>query len=172
MTDIRSALVRGRNLAEVAGKLHLSEIIQVSRGEYQARGHENPYILANAFEALIGAIYADQGFDAVKAFIMLHVFSTLDHILEKGLYVDPKSYLQELTQEMWGSIPEYAVVEEIGADHNKQYRIAVSYVGCVLGEGMGTSKKKGEQDAAENAISRRAEWEGQVPCRRKDQMKE
>ena len=95
LTDIRSALVRGRNLAEIARSLHFSEAIQVSRGEVQAQGHANPYILANTFEALIGALYMDHGFDRAKEFILQHVFSTLDHILQKALYVDPKSHLQK-----------------------------------------------------------------------------
>lgn len=83
LTDIRSALVRGRNLAEIANKLRLSEVMQVSRGEYQAHGHENPYILANAFEAFVGALYTDQGIEMAKSFILEQVFSTLDHILQK-----------------------------------------------------------------------------------------
>ncbi len=83
LTDIRSALVRGRNLAEIAAKLHFSEAIQLSRGEAIAFGHDNPYILANTFEALIGALYLDQGFESSKEFILKHVYSTLPHILEK-----------------------------------------------------------------------------------------
>lgn len=101
LTDIRSALVRGRNLAEIARKLKFADAIQESRGECNAHGQNNPYILANTFEAMIGALYLDQGFEVAKAFILKHVFSTLDHILQKGLYVDPKSYLQEITQEIW-----------------------------------------------------------------------
>lgn len=109
LTDIRSALVRGRNLAQIAKNLGFSSVIQLSRGEFNAKGHENPYILANTFEALVGALYSDKGFDAAKDFVLKHVFTTLETILEKGLYVDPKSYLQELTQEIWGVIPVYSV---------------------------------------------------------------
>lgn len=98
LTDIRSALVRGRNLAEIAAHLHFSLAIQLSRGEAIALGHNNPYILANTFEAVIGALYLDQGFQVAKEFILKHVYATLSHILEKGLYVDPKSFLQEFTQ--------------------------------------------------------------------------
>ena len=113
LTDIRSALVRGRNLAQIAHRLNFAHAIQISRGEYNARGHENPYILANTLEAIIGALYLDQGFESAKKFIIEHVYSTLSHILEQSLFVDPKSALQELTQEVWGITPIYRVVEEI-----------------------------------------------------------
>lgn len=83
LTDIRSALVRGRNLAEIALKLNLASVVQLSRGESIAGGNENPYILANTFEALIGALYLDQGFEVAKRFLLTHVYSTLPHILEK-----------------------------------------------------------------------------------------
>lgn len=83
LTDIRSALVRGRNLAQIALRLGFSQAIQLSRGESIAGGQDNPYILANAFEAMVGALYLDQGFDEAKKFILKHVFSTLDYILEK-----------------------------------------------------------------------------------------
>ena len=112
LTDIRSALVRGRNLAEIALKLHFSEAIQLSRGESLAGGQDNPYILANTLEAMIGAIYLDQGFIAARDFILTHIYSTLPRILEQGLYVDPKSYLQEYTQSIWGITPTYTVVSE------------------------------------------------------------
>jgi ribonuclease-3 len=83
LTDIRSALVRGRNLAEIAAKLGFSNAIQLSRGESLAGGQDNPYILANTLEAMIGALYVDQGIEVTKKFILTHIYSTLDHILEK-----------------------------------------------------------------------------------------
>lgn len=162
LTDIRSALVRGRNLAEIAAKLQFSEAIQLSRGEAIAWGHENPYILANTFEALIGALYLDQGFEVVKKFILKHVFATLPTILEKGLYVDSKSYLQEFTQGVWGITPTYIVSSENGQDHNKSYTVSVLLETQFLAVGNGTSKKKAEQDAAENAITRKSEWEKEI----------
>lgn len=112
MTDIRSALVRGRNLAQIAAKLGFSSAIQLSRGESLALGHENPYILANTLEAIIGAIYLEQGFDVARAFIAKHIYSTLPRILAEGLFVDPKSHLQEVTQAIWGITPTYSVAEE------------------------------------------------------------
>jgi ribonuclease-3 len=112
LTDIRSALVRGRNLAVIAKSLGFEHAIQLSRGESLASGHENPYILANTLEAIIGALYLDQGFDVARAFIARHVYSTLPRILEEGLFVDPKSHLQEVTQAIWGITPTYTVAEE------------------------------------------------------------
>lgn len=142
LTDIRSAIVRGRNLASVAKNLGFSDVIQLSRGEFRVSGHENPYILANAVEAFIGALYLDFGFEMAKNWILEHIYSMLDEILERGLYVDPKSYLQEITQEVWGVLPEYSVAYENGQDHNKTYIIAVKLGEVLLGEGKGTSKKK------------------------------
>lgn len=167
LTDIRSALVRGRNLAEIAEKLGFSEAIQLSRGEFLAEGHTNPYILANTLEALLGAIYLDQGFDSAKAFIIQHIYSTLDHILTKGLYVDPKSYLQEITQWIWGLTPTYTVENEEWLDHNKSYHVIVSLDALVLGKWKWSSKKKAEQDAAENALSLREWWEKKVTLAKK-----
>jgi ribonuclease III len=167
LTDIRSALVRGRNLAQIAHRLHFSHAIQVSRGEYNARWHENPYILANTLEAIIGALYLDHGFERAREFILQHVYSTLSHILEQSLFVDPKSALQELTQEVWGITPIYQVIEEIGADHNKVYLITVSLYAQELGRWRGSSKKKWEQDAAENAMWRKWEWESKIEWSRK-----
>lgn len=142
LTDIRSALVRGRNLAEIAMNLHFADVIQLSRGESLAGGHDNGYILANTLEAMIGAIYLDLGFDRADTFILEHIFSTLEHILEKGLFVDPKSHLQEVTQALWGVTPTYIVSSEDGADHNKAYIVDVLLDRVFLGQGRGSSKKK------------------------------
>lgn len=170
LTDIRSALVRGRNLAQIASRLNFSSVVQLSRGESIAGGSENPYILANTFEAITGALYLDQGFEVVKNFLLTHVYSTLPYILEKWLFVDPKSFLQEFTQAIWGITPLYQVVEEIWQDHNKIYIVAAILDDIILGTGKGSSKKKAEQDAAENAVSVRTEWEGKIRLVRKPGM--
>jgi ribonuclease-3 len=103
----------------------------------------------------------------VKKFLLTHVYSTLAHILEKALFVDPKSFLQEHTQAIWGITPQYQVVEEVGQDHNKLYIVSAILDDIVLGTGKGSSKKKAEQDAAENAVAVRAEWEGRITLSRK-----
>lgn len=167
LTDIRSALVRGRNLAQVAWALNFSSAIQLSRGESLALGQDNPYILANTLEAMIGALYVDQWFEVAKEWILIHIYSTLPRILEKSLYVDPKSYLQEYTQAIWGITPTYSVVSEEWADHDKVYVIIASLGDILLGQGKGSSKKKGEQDAAENAVSRKWEWENEITLPKK-----
>ncbi len=168
MTDIRSALVRWKNLAHIAQKLGLYDAIQLSRGEYNAEGHKNPYILANTLEAIIGALYLDSGFEIAKKWIAKNIYSTLPHILRQGLYVDPKSYLQELTQQIWGILPVYTLEKEIGQDHNKTYAIIVTLDDTVIWRWKGTSKKKWEQEAAENAIENRKNWDSQIRAERKD----
>jgi ribonuclease-3 len=167
LTDIRSALVRGRNLASIASSLNFASAIQLSRGESIAWGHENPYILANTFEALIGALYLDQWMAVTRDFLLRHVYTTLPTILEKALYVDPKSFLQEFTQGIWWVTPDYTVVDEVGEDHNKQYIVAVSLDNRELGRGKWSSKKKSEQDAAENALTKKHGWEGEITLSRK-----
>ena len=162
LTDIRSALVRWRNLAEIALWLGISDAIQLSRWESLANGQDNPYILANTFEAIIGAIYLDCWIEQVKNFLSLHVYSTLEKILEKWLYVDPKSYLQEFTQAVWGLPPLYEVMSEVWQDHNKTYVVSVSLDGIEFAQWTGSSKKKAEQDAAENAVSAKSVWEWKV----------
>ena len=148
LTDIRSALVRGRNLADIALRLGLQDIILLSKGETQAGGNGNPYILANTFEALLGSIYMDAGFKAAEKFVHEHVISTLPAILEGALHVDPKSHLQEIIQATHNITPHYELLSESGADHDKIYCIG-AYLGDVLiGEGSGTSKKKAQSVAA------------------------
>jgi len=122
----------------------------------------NPYILANTFEAFLGAIYLDLGFEAAQGFIHEHVTPTLDEILEKRLYVDPKSYLQEFTQAKWLITPNYEVLNESGLDHNKIYEVSVKVNEYTVGTGKGTSKKKAQEQAAEDAIGKIEEWENKV----------
>ena len=159
MTDIRSALVRGRNLADVALKIGLSNFILLSKGEIQAGGNFNPYILANTFEALLGAIYLDAGFLAAKQFVEVHVISTLANIFDQDLHVDPKSHLQEIVQSMYNVTPHYDLIAEHGLDHDKTYEIGVYVSEREIGRGIGSSKKKAQSKAAENALERSAEWE-------------
>lgn len=112
LTDIRSALVRGKNLADIALSVELSDYILLSKGETLAGGNTNPYILANTFEAFLGAIYLDLGYPSARKFVEERVFVTLDNILEKQLHVDPKSALQEISQARWGITPGYDVIRE------------------------------------------------------------
>lgn len=119
----------------------------------------NPYIIANAFEAFLGAIYLDKGYDTAKMFVKKYVFSTLDEILEKDLHVDPKSHLQEIAQAKYNTTPSYTVKNESGSDHNKSYTVSANIGIIEVGIGTGSSKKKAQQEAAENALSLQKIWE-------------
>jgi len=158
LTDIRSALVRGKNLASIGLRLSLQDYVLVSKGELLAWGNANPYIVANTFEAFLGAIYLDLGYTEARSFVEKYVFSTLGEILDKALHVDPKSHLQEISQEKYLVTPTYEVLTETGSDHNKSYTVG-AYIGVTrVGKGSGSSKKKAQQEAAENALSWEAIW--------------
>lgn len=158
LTDLRSSLVRGRNLADIALRLGLQDIILLSRGETQAGGNQNPYILANTFESLLGVIYLELGFEVARTFVHDHVISTLPSILESDLHIDPKSNLQEIIQAKYFVTPTYDTLSETGADHDKIYTIGVYLNEIQIGQGTGTSKKKAQSAAAENALSQKSIW--------------
>jgi len=156
LTSFRSALVKGRHLAEVSKKLGLGEYLLLSRGEEKSGGSEKDYLLANTLEALIGAIYLDKGFKAAHKFISRHIIAKLGEIVKKGLHVDAKSHFQEKSQDSEGKTPEYKVLSETGPDHNKIFEVG-AYLGEVLiGKGHGSSKQKAEQSAAEAALKAKA----------------
>jgi ribonuclease-3 len=159
LTDLRSALVCGKNLANIALSIGLDSTIILSRGEQLAGGNHNPYILANAFEAFLGALYLDLGFEFSRQFVISRVFVTLASIVENALHVDPKSALQEFIQEQRSITPNYHVLEETGLDHNKLYTVG-AFIGKIkIAEGTGTSKKKAEQNAADHALKTKSAWE-------------
>ena len=153
LTNYRAALVNGQNLAKVARTLNIQEYLYLSRGEAKDDNEKaRNYILANTMEAIIGAIYLDFGWDESKVFITKFILSTLDEILEKKLYIDPKSLFQEEAQARFSMTPTYKVLEESGPDHNKTFKIG-AYLGKELvGEGVGTSKQEAQIEAARNAI--------------------
>jgi ribonuclease III len=151
--------VRGRNLADIASKIGLGEYILLSKGEILAGGFSNPYILANTFESLLGCIYLDLGIEAATEFVGYHVISTLDEILKESLHVDPKSSLQEIIQAKHTITPRYELLSETGADHDKTYEIGVFFRDVHIGTGQGSSKKKAQTNAAENALQNRKIWD-------------
>lgn len=155
MTKYRSSLVSGKSLAETAKKLGLGDFLHLSKGEKASGGNEKNPILANVFEAVIGAIYIDSGFDIAKKFIHTHIIPQLTEILENNLHVDPKSSFQEWAQEKYGITPEYKVLLDEGPDHAKKYTVGVFLEAKKMGEGIGTSKQKGEVAAAENAMNKK-----------------
>lgn len=152
LTNWRSALVKTESLAAVAEKLQLAPHFKLSRGEAKGNARSHALISANAVEAIIGAIYLDQGYDAAKKFIADQVISRLDQILKEGTWLDPKSKFQELAQEQYGLTPSYRVLEESGPDHDKVFTIG-AYIGDKLfGRGTGSSKQAGQQEAAATAL--------------------
>lgn len=152
LTNFRSALVKGNHLAKVSRELGLGQYLKLSRGEERGGGREKNYLLANVLEALIGAIYLDRGFAAAHKFISKFILTNLDEILKHGLHVDPKSSLQEFSQDKHGVTPVYEVLSESGPDHNKVFEVGVSICEKMLAKGTGSSKQKAEQDAAVNAL--------------------
>jgi ribonuclease III len=152
MTSLRSALVNADTCALVAQKLGANEFLLLSKGESKDTGRARQYILANTLEAIIGALYVDQGYDAAKEFILNHFSPLTEEILSAGTWIDAKSLFQEKAQEHIGITPVYKTVKESGPDHDKHFTVRV-YVGTeIYGEGEGKSKQDGEQEAARNAL--------------------
>ena len=157
LTNLRSALVNYKTLAEIAAGIHLDKYIMLSRGEARDLGRARQVILANAMESLIGAIYLDSGFDVVKEFVHKNVIDKLESIVSDGKVLDPKSKFQELTQEKVGVTPHYKVLAEWGPDHNKQFEVGVFVQDKQVSKGQGSSKQEAEISAAENGLK---EWKG------------
>lgn len=158
LTDIRSAVVRWQNLAKIASELWFFNYLVLSKWEVLAWWNENPYILANTLEAFLWAIYIDLGIDYSRIFIEKYVFSTLEEILEKKLYVDAKSYFQEISQEKLWTTPTYEVLRDFWEDHDKTYIIWAFVWDKQVWTWEWSSKKKAQQKAAENAIEKLDEW--------------
>jgi len=152
MTLWRSALVKGESLSEEAKRIGMEKHIRVSRGEAKNTGKARDLILANAFEALIGAIYLDQDYETAKKFVKKHIAYKLEDILKNQHYIDAKSQLQEISQEKFSITPTYETISETGPDHNKKFVVGV-YIGKKkIGEGEGNSKQRAQIAAAANAL--------------------
>lgn len=158
MTNWRAALVNAVMLSEISKEFDLNAYMLLSRGEARDTGRARQYILANAMESLIGAMYLDGGYQPCKEFIGRYVLTRLPEIISKRLYRDAKSLLQEQAQDRIGVTPTYRVMEEWGPDHARQFKIGV-YLGKELaGEGQGQSKQDAQQAAAEDALKNKA-WQ-------------
>ena len=152
MTNWRSALVKGESLSDEAKKIGINDLIKTSRGEAKNVGKARDLILANAFEALIGAIYLDQGYEAACGFVEKHIIYKLNDILEQGTFYDPKSKFQEMSQELLNITPTYELVSESGPDHNKTFVMGAYLNEKKVGEGSGMSKQRAQTEAAKNAL--------------------
>ncbi len=154
LTSLRAALVKGPHLADVALSLGIGAFLLLSHGEEKGGGREKKYILANTMEAIIGALYLDQGFDAAKHFINRIILTNLDSIIAQGAHVDPKSKLQELAQQKMEVTPTYTVLSEEGPDHSKVFTVGAYLGSNLVGQGAGSSKQKGQQSAAQDALEK------------------
>lgn len=153
LTNYRSAMVRTESLAEVSLKLGLGQELKMSKGEEQNGGRENASLLANTFEAVVGAIYLDQGTKSVRNLLQKYLFPKLPEIIRSKAYVDFKSKLQAIAQEEINITPTYKVTKEIGPDHDKLFYVTCHAGKKVLGKGEGKSKQQAEQDSAREALS-------------------
>lgn len=152
LTNWRSALVRTESIGAAAARLGYEPLLRLSRGEKRGSDRARAQILANTYEAVVGAIYLDQGYDASRKFIEKSLLSTFEEILKTGSWMDPKSHLQELAQSLESSTPTYKVLEEEGPDHDKTFTIGVFVSGKLCGQGVGPSKQIAQQKAAEKAL--------------------
>ncbi|HEY4528470.1 MAG TPA: ribonuclease III [Candidatus Paceibacterota bacterium] len=152
MTALRSALVNAETCARVATELGVNNYLLLSKGEAKDTGRARLYILANTLEAIIGALYLDQGYDAAKEFILKHVAPLIEEIQKSGAWIDAKSLFQEMAQEHIGFTPVYKTIDESGPDHDKHFRVEVWVGKEVYGTGEGKSKQDAEQAAAEQAL--------------------
>ncbi|GAC1386381.1 MAG: ribonuclease III [Candidatus Saccharimonadales bacterium] len=152
LTNWRSSLVRTESISAAAARHGFEPLLRLSRGEKRGTPRARAQILANCYEAVIGALYLDQGYDAAKAFIEKSLLVTFADILQSGSWMDPKSHLQEVVQSQVGHTPVYRVLSEEGPDHDKVFTVGVYVDGILKGKGGGPSKQMGQVAAAEDAL--------------------
>ncbi len=153
LTSYRSALVNAVTVSQVAQGLTMNDYLLLSRGESKDEGRARQVILANTYEAVVGALYLDQGYEKARDFITTHLISRLESILADNLWLDAKSFFQEQAQEKEGVTPNYQVLAESGPDHNKKFTIGVFLGSIQISQGTGHSKQEAEQDAARKALN-------------------
>lgn len=152
LTNWRSSLVRTESIGAAAAKNGFEPLLRLSRGEKRGTERARAQILANSFEAVVGALYIDQGYEPAKTFILETIISTFEEILATGSWMDPKSYLQELAQSQDSATPIYKVMTEDGPDHDKIFTVGVYVNDKLRGQGNGPSKQHAQQKAAEAAL--------------------
>jgi len=152
MTALRSALVNSVIIADVANNLGMNDFLLLSKGEAKDTGKARQYILANTYEAYVGAVYLDQGYDQALDFIAKTLLIHTEEIVKKKLWRDAKSLVQEKAQEIVGVTPSYKVTNESGPDHDKHFTIGIYFGNDLIATGKGQSKQEAEQQAALNAL--------------------
>lgn len=148
LTSLRSVLTNTITLYEVANKLKLGELLMLSKGEEESGGRESKTILANTYEAVVGALYLDQGIDVARKFVTESILTHSDEFIDNQGLKDAKSQLQEYMQEHYKTSPEYRILEELGPDHSKKYTAGVFLKDELLSKGSGKSKQEAEKEAA------------------------
>lgn len=152
LTSYRAALVNANMLSEVASEIGVGDYLLLSRGEKKDLGRARQYILANAFEALVGAISIDQGYEAAERFVVTFLYPKMRAVLERGLWRDAKSLFQEKAQEIVGITPSYEVLKEEGPDHDRRFVVGIFLANEQVATGEGPSKQTAQQQAAERAL--------------------
>lgn len=155
LTSYRSALVNAVMLSSIATSLSMEDFLLLSKGESKDKGKARQIILANTMEALIGAIFLDQGYDVAEKFINKYVTPLIDEIVSKGSWIDSKSLFQEKAQEIEGVTPQYKVMKEVGPDHDRFFTVGVYLRDALVGSGDGKSKQEAEQKAAEKGLEKK-----------------
>ncbi|MDO4747461.1 MAG: ribonuclease III [Candidatus Saccharibacteria bacterium] len=154
MTALRAALVRTESIGDAGKELGYAPLVRLSRGEKLGSERAHDVILADCFEAVIGAIYLDRGYEAAREFIEKHILVKIETILEEESWRDPKSYVQELAQKIDGQTPVYRTLKEEGPDHDKKFTVGI-YVGDTLkGTGVGHSKQEAQTEAAREGVKK------------------
>jgi ribonuclease-3 len=152
LTSWRASLVRTESIGEAGDRLGYEPLIRMSKGEKNGSLRARQQILANAFEAVIGAVYLERGYDDAAVLINKYILSKLDQIIESGSWRDPKSHLQEVSQRIDNQTPVYKVLEEVGPDHDKLFTLGVFVGDILMGKGSGPSKQIAQQQAARAAL--------------------
>ncbi|MDO8619031.1 MAG: ribonuclease III [Candidatus Daviesbacteria bacterium] len=154
LTNLRSFIVKTGSLATAASELHLGDYLQLSHGEEMGGGRLNPQLMANTYEALLGAVYLDQGLEAAGSMVEKTLLPFFEDQVKSGPPKDAKSELQEVAQNQTKQSPQYRIIETKGPDHAKEFTVAVYVGGKELGKGIGNSKQTAEEQAAKEALSK------------------
>lgn len=154
MTALRAALVRTESIGDAGKELGYEPLVRLSKGEKHGSERAHDVILADCFEAVIGAIYLDQGYEMARDFIDKHILVKIDAILEEGSWRDPKSYVQELAQKIDGFTPVYRTLREEGPDHDKTFTVGIYVNNKMIGTGTGHSKQEAQTEAAKEGVKK------------------
>lgn len=153
LTNLRSYIVKTQSLAKASRKLNLGKYLRLSKGEELSGGRDNNQLLANTFEAVLGAVFLEQGLEEAKRFVETNLLPLFDREVQQGPPKDAKSQLQEITQNLTKQSPKYRILDTSGPDHAKEFLVGVFLQGKKIGEGRGLSKQIAEEEAAAEGLS-------------------